>query len=92
MSHGYGKLQWRLLTILSEHERTASRSERLKGLDTPTLARRVHRREPTRSELVSVRRALAALMRDDEASHLGLRYGHRHHWRATRCGMRHDHG
>ena len=39
---------------------------------TLELARGVHRREPTCSELVSVRRALAALMRDDAVRHLGF--------------------
>jgi hypothetical protein len=80
VGHGYDKLQWRLLSILSEHERTAPRSERFAGLDTLTLAQRVHSREPTRGELVSVRRALATLMRNGEVSHVGLRYEHRHHW------------
>ena len=81
MSRGYGKLQWRLLTILAEHERSpASRAGRIgRGLDTPTLARRVHGREPTRSELVSVRRALAALMRNGEVR-IFMRYGHPHYW------------
>jgi hypothetical protein len=83
LSRGYGKLQWRLLTLLSAHERKALRSRR-QGLDTLTLAQRIHGREPTRSEVVSIRRALTALMRDDAVSHLGLRYGHRHHWRAPR--------
>jgi hypothetical protein len=41
VGHGYDKLQWRLLSILSEHERTAPRSERFVGLDTLTLAQRV---------------------------------------------------
>ena len=65
MSRGYGKIQWRLLAILAAHEHSpASRADRLgRGLDTPTLALRVHGREPTHSELVSIRRALAALMR-----------------------------
>ena len=64
MSRGYGKIQWRLLAILAAHERTASRHDRLgRGLDTPTLALRVHGREPTHSETVSIRRALSALRR-----------------------------
>ena len=81
LSRGYGKLQWRLLTILAEHERSpASRAGRIgRGLDTPTLARRVHGREPTRSELVSVRRAPAALMRNGEVR-IFMCYGHRHYW------------
>jgi hypothetical protein len=82
LSRGYGELQWRLLAILSEHERAASRADRAKGLDTLALAQRIYGAEPTRSELVSVRRALATLMRDGKISHLGLRYEHRHHWRA----------
>jgi hypothetical protein len=84
MGRGYGKLQRRLLTILWDHERTASRTSRRRGLDTLELARRVHGREPKRSELVSIRRALAALMRDNAVSHLGVRYGRRHHWRRRR--------
>ena len=85
MSRGYGRLQVSLLVTLHEHERTASRHDRLSGLDTLELARRLqghaHRkREPTRSKLVSVRRALAALMRDGKVSHIGTRYEHRHHW------------
>jgi hypothetical protein len=84
LGRGYGDIQLVLLTILRKHERTASRTDRLKGLDTLTLARRVHGREPTRGELVSVLRALATLMRDDAVSNIGTRYGHRHHWRATR--------
>jgi hypothetical protein len=58
LSRGYGKLQLQLLTILAEHERSASASHidafgntRPVGLDTPTLAQRVHGREPTRGEL-----------------------------------------
>jgi hypothetical protein len=43
VSRGYGKIQWRLLAILATYERTASRHDRLgRGLDTPTLALRVH--------------------------------------------------
>ena len=77
MSRGWGELQWQLLTILSEHERTVNPG---KGLDTLELARRVH----GRSELVSIRRALAALRRDGAVDHLGWRYEHRHHWRYQR--------
>jgi hypothetical protein len=39
MSHGYGKLQWRLLAILSKHERTASRAERELSLGASLPAR-----------------------------------------------------
>ena len=81
MGRGWGELQWQLLIVLSEHERTVNLS---KGLDTLELARRVHGREPTRSELVSIRRALAALRRDGAVDHLGWRYEHRHHWRYQR--------
>jgi hypothetical protein len=84
LSRGLGDLQWRLLAVLADHERTAARADRLKGLDTLTLAQRIHHgAEPTRSELVSIRRALATLMRDGKVSNLGLRYQHRHRWRAT---------
>ena len=81
MSRGYGKIQWRLLAILAAHERSpASRADRLgRGLDTPTLALRIHGREPTHSELVSVRRALAALTRAGEVRIL-MTYERRHYW------------
>ena len=81
MSRGYGKIQWRLLAILAAHERSpASRADRLgRGLDTPTLALRVHGREPTHSETVSIRRALAALMRAGEVGIL-MTYERRHYW------------
>lgn len=81
MSRGYGKIQWRLLAILAAHEHSpASRADRLgRGLDTPTLALRVHGREPTHSELVSIRRALAALMRAGEVGIL-MTYERRHYW------------
>jgi hypothetical protein len=86
LSRGYGKLQLQLLTILAEHERSASASHidafgntRPVGLDTPTLAQRVHGREPTRGELVSIRRALTALMHAGEVRLL-MSYWHRHYW------------
>jgi len=41
MSRGYGRLQVSLLVTLHEHERTASRHDRLSGLDTLELARRL---------------------------------------------------
>ena len=56
MGHGYGDLQRQLLRLLKEHE--ATKAPPYRGLDTPTLAERVHGRAPTRSELVSIRRAL----------------------------------
>ena len=72
LSRGYGELQRHC-----SHGHTA---DRFKGLDTLALAQAARGRELTRGELVSVRRALAALMRAGEVSHLGFRYGHRHHW------------
>jgi hypothetical protein len=80
VSRGYGKIQWRLLAIMAAHERTASRADRLgRGLDTPTLALRVHGREPTYSEMVSIRRALAALMRAGEVR-IFMTYERRRYW------------
>jgi hypothetical protein len=80
MSRGYGELQWRLLKLLSEHERAGPHAARTdRGLDTLTLAQRVHEREPTRSELVSVRRALATLKRDGKVRYFML-YERRHYW------------
>lgn len=80
MGHGYGDLQWRLLGLLSEHARAGPHAARLdRGLDTLTLAQRVHQREPIRSELVSVRRALATLVRDERVR-LYMIYGRRHYW------------
>jgi hypothetical protein len=80
VSRGYGKIQWRLLAILAAHERTASRRDRFgSGLDTPTLALRVHGREPTHSEMVSIRRALATLMRAGEVR-IFMTYERRHYW------------
>jgi hypothetical protein len=81
VSRGYGKLQWRVLYILSEHEHAAAPAVRWAGLDTLTLAQRVLRREPMRSELVSIRRALATLMRDGKVNHLAGRHEHKHYWR-----------
>ena len=67
MSRGYGELQRQLLTILTEHGHTA---DRWRGLDTVALARAAHGREPTRGEVISVRRALAAdAQRRGEDSH-----------------------
>ena len=81
VSRGYGKIQWRLLAILAAHERhPASRADRYgRGLDTPTLALRVHGREATYSEMVSIRRALAALMRAGEVR-IVMTYERRHYW------------
>ena len=42
-------------------------------------SRAAHGREPTRGEVVSVRRALAALMRAGEVR-IHMNYGHRHYW------------
>jgi hypothetical protein len=64
-------MQWALLAVLAKHERTASRPRA--GLDTLVLAQRIHGRAPTRSELVSIRRALATLMRDGAVRHIGTR-------------------
>ena len=63
VSRGYGELQRQLLTILTEHGDTA---DRWRGLDTVALARAAHGREPTRGEVVPVRRAQAGLMRNGE--------------------------
>ena len=76
MSRGYGELRRQLLTILTEHGHTA---DRWRGLDTVALARAAHGREPTRGEVISVRRALAALMRNGEVR-IHMSYGHRHYW------------
>jgi hypothetical protein len=46
---------------------------------TPTLALRVHGREPTHSEMVSIRRALAALRRAGEVR-IFMTYERRHYW------------
>jgi hypothetical protein len=78
MSRGYGNLQCRLLIVLWESERMVA--DRIRGLDTPTLAQRVYGREPTRSELVSIRRALATLMRDGAVDNFGRRFDHRYRW------------
>jgi hypothetical protein len=63
-------------TPLTEHGHTA---DRWRVLDTGALARAAHGREPTRGEVVSVRRALAALMRAGEVR-IHMNYGHRHYW------------
>jgi hypothetical protein len=75
VSRGYGELQRKLLPILTEHGDTA---DRWRGLDTVALARAAHGRKPTRGEVVSVRRALAALMRNGEVR-IHMSYGHRHY-------------
>jgi hypothetical protein len=67
------------------HEHEAARTERLAGLDTLTLAQRVHRREPTRAELVSIRRALAVLAHAGEARWRGRQ--HRHPLRPPATGI-----
>ena len=65
-----------LLAILTEHGHTA---DRWRGLDALALARAAHGREPSRGEVVSVRRALAALMRNGKVR-IFMSYGHRHCW------------
>jgi hypothetical protein len=79
MSRGFGELQRRLLVALREHER-----KHHNGLATPELARRVHGREPTRSELVSIRRALARLMERGEVDRSYTHTDHAYRWRRTR--------
>jgi hypothetical protein len=80
MGQGFGYLQVRLLELLRANAKSAQRGG---ALDTLTLARSIHNREPSRSELVSVRRALATLVRDGYAHRYSGRYSHRH-WYAAR--------
>ena len=74
---GHGHLQRQLLALLAEHAPSARSGE---SLDTLELARLIHGREPTHSELVSIRRALAALLREGAVRRLHGRHGHRHQW------------
>jgi hypothetical protein len=77
MGQGYGWLQSRLLDLLREHEPQARRGS---ALDTPALAQRVYGRTPTRSELVSIRRALMTLLQSGMVSRHSGRHKHRHWW------------
>ena len=89
MSLGNGKLQWRLLTILTEHERSpASHTSRFsRGLNALTLAQRAHGREPTPSELSSVRQTSTKLRRAGAVRNF-MSYGHRHYWvRVTKSSL-----
>ena len=83
MSRGYGELQRQLLAILTEHGHTADRWSRARYAwrwREPLMAA-----SPRAEQVVSVRRALAALMRNGEVR-IFMSYGHRHYWIREQAG------
>ena len=87
MGRGLGKIQREVLATLREHQRSGD--DPAGGVDTLELTSRIFLGHPrcgyltTAAQQVSVRRALAALARDELVIKLGtMGRGHRCHWRA----------